>query len=398
VGRRSSWLWLLIVATGCSDVSQPLEFADQTRAGKVVLGSPSLVTGMPGDSWLTRRQIEAWLSNSAVHEPLEVCFPLGLHQARVTPNDALLKDLTRARIELGRQLFVDPRLAEGEKFSCGGCHDPKQHYKTPLDLTGVFRDPNVTFNRVFGQEQFWDGHAKSLMDQPFTPITNSAEMNTTPDALVARLRKIEGYRLQFERIFGRLDYESVCLALASFECAVVTAPSPWDYEVTLRELSAREANSLTADEQELLAEARAGAKPHPLSAAARRGAELFFSDHTKCATCHSGPNFTDERYYALGVEPANDDFGRYAVTQDEADRGAFKTPTLRNVEHTNPYMHNGRFRTLPEAVAWVAAGGEGPHSALEPVLLSPAELSDLVEFLKSLSSKVPRPEERRLPK
>lgn len=120
----------------------------------------------------------------------------------------------------------------------------------------------------------------------------------------------------------------------------------------------------------------------------RRGAELFFSERGGCSACHSGPNFTDEQFHQVktGLDESPPDLGRFAVTGQEADRGAFKTPTLRNVAQTGPYLHDGRFQTLAEAVAWFA-----------PADLSAAERADLVEFLKSLSSDPPPIETGRLP-
>ncbi|WP_254510736.1 cytochrome-c peroxidase [Anatilimnocola floriformis] len=380
--------------TGCDKpAAAPLEFHDELRAGKVVLGSASLVSGMPGDKELTPAQVKFWLQDERVHQPLKYCLPLGLH----TADHGQLPELTRAKIELGRQLFFDQRMGRDAGMSCSRCHQ-EESFSNAIGPKQGLRNPNTVINRILGENHFWDGHAKSLRDVPPTPILDFAEMNTTPEAVVAMLQQHEGYRLQFERIFGKVDFENACDALAAFQCTLVTAPSPWDYDVVLRELSAREPGTLTEEEQELLAEARAGAEREPLSAAARRGAELFFSERTNCSSCHSGPNFTDESFHNLGVEPPNDDPGRYAITKQREDLGAFKTPTLRNVAHTHPYMHNSRFGSVEETVAWLVKGGDGERAALTDLKLTRAEQEALVEFLRSLSSSVPRPEQWKLPK
>jgi cytochrome c peroxidase len=392
---------------GCSDSSDaptlpsPLDVAPR-REGRVVLGSAQLLGGMPRPQADSNRplqlaEIKAWLAVEEHHRPIDFVLPLGLHAAATDIPAEYREHLTLARIELGRQLFFDKRLSHEDSLSCSGCHYPKEQFTTFVGNHASLRDPAVAFNRIFSRAQFWDGGAATLFHQPLTPISKSDEMQSSPEEVVRKLQSIAGYRIQFERIFGKLDFNSVCAALTAFECCLITGPSPWDYNVTLADLSARDESSLSADERSLLLEARAGVQSSPLSEAARRGAELFFSARSKCSTCHPAPLFTDESFHALGVESADDDAGRFNITQKEADRGAFKTPTLRNVALTGPYMHNGRFHHLEDAVAWVARGGEGHGSDLEPLNLSSQELADLVAFLHSLSSPLPQPEERKLP-
>jgi cytochrome c peroxidase len=142
---------------------------------------------------------------------------------------------------------------------------------------------------------------------------------------------------------------------------------------------------------------------NPMTEAAQRGREFFFSSAANCAACHTGANFTDELYHNLGVgmEVENPDLGRYEVTKDEKDKGAFKTPSLRNVSSTGPYMHDGSQKTLREVVDWYAKGGH-PNPYLSDKIkkfeATEQQRNDLVEFMKALSGELPKVEMERLPK
>jgi cytochrome c peroxidase len=402
-------LAVAIAASGCqpqtpSVTSQPAA-ADETWQGAIVLGSPSLTAGIPSGGSLNLGDIRQWLANPANHEPLRIALPLGL---RASEPRQLSEPLTRAKIELGRQLFFERRLSRAGTLCCADCHHPGRHFTSDEIAHRNLRETAVSFNRILGQEQFWDGRAKSLEEQIRFPLENVHEMKTTAADCVARLAQIEGYRLQFVAIFGQVDFESMCAALAAFERALVTGPSAWDYDVELRRLQQVDSQSLTADDQTWLAKVEAAATQNPLSSAARRGAELFFSERTGCANCHSGPNFTDEQYHNVGLRPrgpansplgekAAEDLGRFHVTKNEADRRAFKTPTLRNVAHTWPYFHDGRYHKLQEVVEHFVRGGDEANSSLQELDLSPEEVQDLVAFLESLSGDLPRVAHDRLP-
>jgi len=200
--------------------------AEYRFGGKIVLGSPSLTAGLPGSGPLTRDQIRNWLEDPEVHRVLDFVLPLGLRDAADLVRIPSENPLTRAKIELGRQLFFDTRLSEYSDFACATCHIPEQHYSASTVMPESDRNPSVCFNRLFSERQFWDGRAKSLEDQPESPISNIFEMNTTPEKCVVRLQSIEGYQLQFDAIFGRLDMEAVGFALACFQRALVTGPAP----------------------------------------------------------------------------------------------------------------------------------------------------------------------------
>jgi cytochrome c peroxidase len=229
---------------------------------------------------------------------------------------------------------------------------------------------------------------------------------------VSHLAGIEGYRLQFEKIFpDGVNIDNVAKAIASFERALVTAPSPWDYYEQLRnfeqayEADLEDLDALKEDDPELFDEyvkLKAAADANPLDESAQRGAELFFSERVGCTACHAGANFTDEQYHNLGVgmEAASPDLGRYMITNEEKDRGAFKTPTVRNVAHTGPYMHDGSQKTLEEVVEWYNKGGH-PNPHLDPKIkqlnLTDQEKADLVAYMKALTGELPQVERGRLP-
>jgi cytochrome c peroxidase len=384
----------------------------------VTLGDASLTMGIPGQGPLTREQIQAWLATPGVHEPLQITLPLGLSLGATQMAGLAENPLTRAKIELGRQLYFDPRVSGDGTISCASCHDPAQGYAAHTQFgVGVRRQTGnrnspVSYNRILSGAQFWDGRAASLEEQAKGPIANPIEMASTHEACVECLRGIDGYRLQFDAVFGpdSVSIENVARAIASFERAIVTGPSPYDYYAELRKFldaypTPEDREALKADDPDLYAQyerARANSDAHPISDSAVRGRDLFFSQKVNCTACHVGANFTDEKYHNLGVgmDKGDPDLGRYVVTKDEKDKGAFKTPTVRNVEHTGPYMHDGSQKTLEEVVEWYSQGGHpNPHLSdkVRKLDLSQQDKADLVAFMKACSGPFPLVETGRLP-
>ncbi len=385
----------------------------------VLLGSDDLTSGIPGEGDLTVEQIKEWLDNPANHVPLNVQLPLGLAagvQSMYIPED---NPMTRAKIELGRQLYFDKRLSVDGTISCADCHHPDEGYARQTQFgVGVGgqeggRNSPTSYNRILSKEQFWDGRAASLEEQAVGPIANPIEMANTHDVAVKTISDIEGYRIQFEKIFGRdVNIDDIGRAIATFERAIVTGPSPFDYWEPVRrfeEVLGDQINDLEALEEndpdlyDQYMEVKEVSEQFPMSESAKRGHALFFSDKTACTACHVGANFTDEKYHNLGVGWDSDDpdLGRYEVTGNEEDKGAFKTPTLRNVEQTAPYMHDGSQKTLEEVVEWYVKGGHpNPHLSkdVKKLDLTEQDKADLVEFMKSLTGEFPEVEQERLPK
>ena len=377
---------------------------------QVLLGDPALTAGVPGSGPISVRQIETWLDDEHNFTELTPVLPLGLSQgsSQITGLDE--NPLTRAKIELGRQLYFDPRLSVDSTVSCASCHDPSMGYtaqtKTGVGIKGQAggRNSPVAFNRILSDKQFWDGRAGSLEEQAIGPIENPIEMGFTHEGVVKRLASLPVYAKQFETIFGSVTIDAVGKAIAAFERVLVTAPSPYDYNEQWRAFKDLEPEDLEDDPElaELYAEAAAGIKSHVMSDSAKRGREIFFTEKGNCTACHVGANLADEKYHNIGVgmDQETPDVGRHAVTKDTVDTGAFKTPTVRNVALTAPYMHDGSMATLEEVVEWYDKGGHSSKhlsSKIRPLKLTDQEQADLVEFMKACTSPTPPVETSRLP-
>jgi cytochrome c peroxidase len=291
-------------------------------------------------------------------------FPLGLvARFAAVPAD---NPLTAAKIALGKQLFWDPRWSTTGTVACVSCHQPEHGWSDPqrfsFDHAGqpTARHTPTLINRLFSQAQGWAGHRASLeallATLPFT----------SPEAVV-RLGHIPDYQEQFHRVFGSAaTAEGVAQALAAYTRTILSGQAPYD--------------RFKAGDQQALSEA------------AQRGLRLF-EGKARCSRCHGGFNFTDEDYHNLGIgmDQATPDRGRATVTQNDADTGAFKTPTLRDIARSAPYMHDGSLATLEQVVDLYAQGGHAnpwlsPKS--RPLDLTAAERADLVTFLQALTGEV----------
>lgn len=386
---------------------------DETVAGQrepVKLGDPSLTAGVPGSGPITLEQVDAWLADPKNFVELEPILPLGLSQGAAQITGLEENPLTRAKIELGRQLYFDPRLSLDSTVSCATCHDPSMgysaHTKTGVGIKGQEggRNSPVAYNRILSGPQFWDGRVDSLEAQAVGPIANPMEMGFTHEGVVKRLGENPVYKSQFEKIFGELTIDRVGQAIAAFERVLVTAPSPYDYNELLRSFEGLDEEDI-ADDADLAAkyaEATAFLEKNPMSESAKRGRDIFFTEKGNCTACHVGANLADEKYHNLGVgmTKENPDLGRFVVTKDPNDTGAFKTPTIRNVALTAPYMHDGSQGTLEEVVEWYDKGGHpNPHLSdkIRPLNLTPQDKADLVEFMKACTGPTPTVETSRLP-
>ncbi len=383
---------------------------DESASGKVMLGSDELFAGIPGEGELTEEQIQAWLDDPKNHEPLDFELPLGLSAGALQVKGVDENPLTRAKIELGRQLYFDPRMSADMSVSCASCHDPDEgfarHTRFGVGIRSQEggRNSPVSYNRILSDLQFWDGRAESLEAQAVGPIANPIEMGNTHEACVECLKGIPGYQMQFDRIFGDSNIEAVGQALASFERAIVTGPTPFDYHEQFKPFQDLDPEDLE-DNEELKAkyeQAKAAVEAHSMSEAAIRGRELFFTDKANCSACHVGANLTDEKYHNIGVgmDVENPDVGRAEISKDDKDHGAFKTPTIRNVALTAPYMHDGSMKTLAEVVEWYAKGGH-PNPALSDKIkkldLTDQDKADLVAFMEACTGDFPKVNRSRLP-
>jgi len=274
-----------------------------------------------------------------------------------------------ARLRLGRRLFFDPILSRDRTVSCASCHEPDHGFASreakPLGVAGRRADRNAppAFNRAFGSSHFWDGRAPTLEVQVLSPIENENEMALPLEQAVARLAADANYRELFAAAGAATpSREALAASIAEFLRRLVVADSPVD---------------------------RFRAAKGDLTPLERRGLWVFESKG-RCWRCHAGPNFSDESFHdtGIGAKEGVPEPGRFAITNDPADRGRFKTPTLRMVALTAPYMHDGSMATLEEVARFYARGGnknENLDPLLEPIELSDEDVAALVSFLQALS-------------
>jgi len=280
---------------------------------------------------------------------------------------------TPEKAALGKQLFFDPRLSGNNTMSCASCHKPDRWFADGVEWnkgeTGItlVRNTQSCLNTGFYSSLFWDGRAATLEDQALGPIESEIEMNQSLDQLEEELRRIPGYVLPFQSVFGaKPNRRDIAKALAAYQRTLITGPSPYD-------------RYLRGDDD-------------ALSEDAKRGLALFAGE-AKCIQCHNGPNLSDGKYYRTGASEVDE--GRFKLTGKSDDRFRFRTPSLRNVAETGPYMHHGFFVSLDVVLAFYYNSGAATTSynlPLDAPDLSARPISDvkyLAAFLESLTGTPP---------
>jgi cytochrome c peroxidase len=318
-------------------------------------------------------------------------FPLSVSAFEALPKKVPVpanNPITPAKVELGKQLYFDPRLSKDGTVSCNSCHNVmaggEDNRPNSVGIKGQHggRSAPTVWNSAFLSVQFWDGRAKSLEEQAKGPLTNPIEMGMdNHDAVIARIKSIPGYVDGFKKAFPGskdINIDQVAMAIATYERTLVTPDSPFDLYMK--------------------------GNKKALSAAAVRGMNLAQS--VGCTSCHSGPNFAGPLlpegagfYQKFPTFPGSSydskyeltaDEGRSGVTKNPADKHFFRVPTWRNIALTAPYMHNGKVPNLPEAVRVMAKTQLNKE-------LKEEEVSDLVAFLNALTGKFPEQKMPRLP-
>ena len=306
--------------------------------------------------------------------------------------------LTPEKIELGMLLFFDARLSADGSLACVSCHLPDQGWATHTPLSPAYpthmerRLSPTLVNVAYNKALLWDGRAASLEKQALGPIQNPLHMNQNLDLLIEKLQVIPDYAERFQQVFGTsVNPEALGKALAAYERTLISRNAPFDRYMQ--------------GDQRAMAES------------AVRGMALF-KGKARCIICHNGPNFSDSQFHNLGVPEApllmhplvqasirfdakrmnvpeyaqvKEDLGRYLVTKEAKDKGAFKTPTLRNVAQRDPYMHNGAFHALEEIIDFYDRGGgavAGKSPLVQPLALTAPEKRDLLAFLQALTGEV----------
>ena len=289
------------------------------------------------------------------------------------PEVTIPKDnpMSPEKISLGKRLFFDTRLSGDNRFSCAWCHNPALGFGDGLPRASGFdnkeldRHSPTVINAAYYKTQFWDGRAATLEEQAQMPIISHVEMNLPAEKLLKKLRAIPSYQKSFQKVFkSDISMENVGKAIAAYERTLISRNTPYDHYM-------RGEKTILTDQQ-------------------KRGFILFMS-RAACSRCHNGPNLSDDKFHNLALPqagPLNNDPGRFKITGEKKDMGAFKTSALRNVELTAPYMHNGALATLEDVVVFYnTGGGDDPNKSLDifELHLSEKEQQDLVAFLKSLT-------------
>jgi len=315
-----------------------------------------------------------------IGKTVKIEAPLGLPPVPIPADNPP----TAETIALGRRLYYDPILSVDNTVSCATCHDPQSGFADPKPVsegvgkkTGTRNSPTV-INAAYFKVQFWDGRSPSLENQAEGPVQNPVEMANTLATVEQRLNADSSYREQFAKAWGDrpITYEMVEKSIASFERTVISGNSPFDRW-------------------------KYGHDEHAVNESVKRGFVVFTSEKKgNCAACHTVGSkyalFTDNGFHNVGIGTDMGKFtdvGLFAVTHNEADKGKFKTPSLRNIAETGPYMSDGSLKNLKEGVDfYIGAGNSNPNLDKKIHVLdflTGQERADLEAFLNSLSGETP---------
>jgi cytochrome c peroxidase len=278
-------------------------------------------------------------------------------------------ELTAERVALGKRLFFDTRLSRTGEIACGSCHLQQNAFAEPRRVsvgvegrTGTRNAPALV-NLAYNTKFFWDGGVSTLEQQAIAPIINPLEMDMTMNEAIARLTADASYRDQFQAAYGEEPTPGgITRAIASFIRTMVSGNSRYD--------RFRNGDHTALDPSE------------------QRGMTMFFGERAECFHCHVGFNLTNNSFQNNGLQREFADAGRFLITEDSADIGKFKVPTLRNIALSAPYMHDGSLPTLEAVVEHYSTGGRGhPNTdpVIQPLRFSPQEAADMVAFLRSLT-------------
>ena len=304
--------------------------------------------------------------------------------------------MSEEKVELGKMLYFDPRLSGDSSISCSKCHDPETGFTEESQLSTAYpgtkhwRSTPTILNAAYHDFLFWDGRAGSLEEQALGPIQAPIEMNQNLAHLEAKLSQIPEYVKRFKDVFGeKPNRDDLAKAIAAFERTIVSTNVPLD-------------NYLKGDKSAMTEQQVSGMK--------------VFEGKAGCIQCHNGALLSDKSFHVTGVpevealqdesdriltrhffardsgvedyESVDSDFGRFFNSNNEKEKGAFKTPSLREITETSPYMHNGAFMTLEEVVDFYDKGaGDSPNKdeMLKPLNLTDQEKKDLIAFLEALT-------------
>ena len=272
-------------------------------------------------------------------------------------------------VQLGKALFFDNRLSLSNKISCATCHNPNLGFSDGHSLgigtkgNKLSRNAPHLYNLAWSSSLFWDGRADSLEQQSLMPIESKNEMSMPMVVLNAKLKKVKYYQENFKKLYSDgINTKNLAKALAAFERTLITNNSDFD-------------KYLKGNKNALLPEAVRGMK--------------LFQGKASCINCHDGANFTDDSFHNIGIN--DKDLGRGTIVKDKSLNGAFKTPGLRNVLFTAPYMHDGSIKTIEDVIRFYNKGGnkiKNKDKLIKPLKLNEQEIFDLVAFMGSINEEV----------
>lgn len=328
-------------------------------------------------AFMKTRQINLTFFNYFLTFIILIFTPLTLHAELGTPDKYDIEypddeEPSDDEVALGKVLFFDTRLSSNYKQSCASCHNPDLGFSDGLagslgTMGGTIpRNTPHLYNLAWSSTFFWDGRSSTLEDQALGPIAAAGEMNLPLDEVVPRLKQVKFYNDEFTKLYGEdgITLNNVARAIASFERSIISDNSPYDKYI-------------------------AGNKS-AMSPSAIRGLAVF-EGKGNCADCHDGANFTDDSFHNIGVSKITTDMGRAAIDPSSNLKGAFKTPGLRNVTMTAPYMHDGSEASLEAVVRYYNHGGkhkEHLSKLIKPLGLTESEIADLIAFMGALTDPV----------
>ncbi len=300
------------------------------------------------------------------NEIIDLAIPIGFPEPNI-PED---NRPTQNRIDLGRKLFFDPILSRDNTISCGSCHNTDKkmtdglQFSNGIDGQKTERNSMTILNVAYQPSLFWDGGVPNLEQQVIAPIENHLEMDFNVNFVVDRLLAHPEYPALFQKAYN-LPPSAYTLvrAIANFERTLFTGKSRFD-------------------------EYQYDKKSSALTDAEKRGMDIFMGEKGECFHCHGGYNFTDYNFRNNGLYLSYADSGRARITGESSDAGKFKVPSLRNIELTAPYMHDGSLQTLEQVIEHYNSGGKlhpNKSGLIQPLNLSEQEKLDLISFLKTLS-------------
>ncbi|OKS86797.1 cytochrome-c peroxidase [Mucilaginibacter polytrichastri] len=325
----------------------------------------SLIIGLTAFQWAPAQLTVSITDTIRFKQPVN--FPKPVYNFKSNP-------VTKEGFLLGKALFYDPALSADKSIACGNCHQASAAFANlgsavsrGINNCKGTRNAPPLFNLAWQKQFMWDGRINTVQDVPVNALTNPCEMGNTIAGVLSVLQSSPEYPVRFKMVFGtdKITEDMVLKAIAQFTVMMVSSDSKYD-----KYIRHETGGMFTANEQ--------------------TGYALF---KQKCATCHAEPLFTDRSYRNNGLEETSVDIGRDSLTNQQADRGKFPVPSLRNVEITGPYMHDGRFYSLKEVLQHYNSGIKN-HANLDKVFIrdgktgiaiSPVEQTQIIAFLKTLT-------------